>query len=86
MDFETAKRTYVHRFTMEHIPNWAREPMSNGKFYAPQFRSDREWFDNTLFPPHKFQLSKRDTSCFTTGETWPLGQYLDAPYTKGAKS
>lgn len=80
MTFEQAKREYVHRFTMEHVPQWAKKPMPNGAFYAPQFKTDREWYENTLFPPHKYSRSKRDTSCFTSGQTWPLGKSLTAVY------
>ena len=79
MTFEEAKRTYVHRYTMEHIPAWARQKCDNGKFYAPQFRTDREWFDATLFPPNN-PFDKRD--CHTSGQTWPLGQWLDKPFAR----
>lgn len=80
ISFEQAKAAYVHRFTMEHIPQWAKKPMDNGKYYAPQYTSDREWYDNTLFPPHAFSISKRDTSCHSTNQSWPLGKSLDRPY------
>jgi hypothetical protein len=83
MTFEQAREAYVHRYTMEHVPAWAKRPCDNGKFYAPQFRTDREWFENTKFPPNNpFAHSKRDTSCYTSGQTWPLGQWLDKPFAK----
>jgi len=81
MTFENAKALYVHRFTMEHVPAWARKPLSDGRFYAPQYSSDREWFEHTLFPPNN-PLGKRVSDCYSSGQTWPLGQWLDAPYTR----
>ena len=76
MTFEQAKAQFVHRFAMEHKPTWANQPLSDGKFYAPQFRSDREWYDNTVFPPEN---GKRKY-CTTSGQTWPLGMLLDEPF------
>lgn len=76
--FEEAKRLYVHRFTLEHVPVWARKPRPNGTFYAPQFRSDAEWYANTLFPGEGY-VSRRSRYCETSGQTWPLGQALTAP-------
>lgn len=90
MNFEQAIAAYVHRFTMEYVPAWAkgRRPAddtgSETRFYAPQYRSDREWFENTKFPPNNsFALSSRDTSCYSSGQTWPCGQWLDAPFVSG---
>lgn len=80
MTLAQAKKAYPHRFTMEHVPNWARNPAPNGKYYAPQFRTDAEWHANTLFPPNN-PLGKRVQDCFTNGQTWPLGQWLDKPFT-----
>lgn len=78
MTFEQACSQFTNRITMDHVPTWARTPAPNGKFYAPQFASDREWFDNTTFPP-KNGLRKY---CTTSGQTWPLGQWLDRPYAR----
>jgi hypothetical protein len=75
MTLKEAQATYVHRYTMEHKPRWANTPLPNGKFYAPQFRSDQEWFDNTEFP-----TDGRRRYCHTTNQTWPLGIFLDAPF------
>lgn len=80
--FNEACAKYVHRFTMEHVPQWASEQREDGTYYAPHYRSDREWYDNTLFPPHEFTMSKKDTSCHSTNQTWPLGKALDKPYHK----
>lgn len=82
MKLAEAKRKYVHRYTMEHVPAWAgQRPCDSGgtetRYYAPQFRTDQEWYENTLFPTHPLALY-----CETSGETWPLGQWLDQPYTR----
>lgn len=79
MSFEDAKRLYVHRYTMEHVPAWARKQAPNGKYYAPQFSTDLEWLNSTLFPPYN-PMGPRIKDCYTTGQTWPLGQWLDEPY------
>lgn len=80
VSFEQARAQYPHRFTMEHVPQWARKPLSPGKFYAPQFRTDREWYENTLFKGESELASKQ--FCYTSGQTWPLGQFLAAPFTR----
>lgn len=82
MNIERAKAAYVQRFTMEHVPQWAQKPAPNGNYYAPQYRSDAEWHANTLFPPNN-PFGKND--CHSGGQTWPLGQWLTAPYVKGAQ-
>lgn len=79
--FNTAKAQYQHRFTMEHVPQWANTP-HNGKYYAPQYRTDKEWYEKTLFPGEPGSLF--DDACYSTGQSWPLGQWLDKPYVKGA--
>jgi hypothetical protein len=77
--FIKAKLQYTQRYTMQHIPQWAKVKCSNGRFYAPQFRSDLEWYENTLFHGES-KLAEKD-SCYTRGQTWPMGQWLDSPYT-----
>lgn len=82
INFEAAKRAYTNRFTMEHVPTWAlKRPCDCGGtamwFYAPQYRTDREWFENTVFPPNQMC---HDTDCFSTNPSWPLGKQLSAPY------
>ena len=77
MPFEEAKRTYTHRYTMEHVPKWAKKPCEgHGRYYAPQYRSDAEWYTHTLFPPE----SGHPTECWSQNQTWPLGLWLDKPY------
>lgn len=76
--FELACRTFTNRYTMEHVPQWAREKQHEGKYYAPHFRTDAEWYAATLF----FGESELATKniCHTTGQTWPLGRWLDKPF------
>lgn len=79
MSFKAACQKYIHRFTMEHIPNWATQPGPEvGKYYAPQFKTDREWYENTRFPPEP--ICSGSDYCYTSGQTWPLGEWLDKPY------
>ncbi len=80
---EQAKYLYVHRFTMEHIPQWALQPHAS-KYYAPQYRTDQEWYDNTFFSGDEGHLGTAK-ECTSTNQSWPLGTWLDAPYTKGMK-
>lgn len=81
--FQDACDKYLHRFTMQHVPRWALVPSHAigkvNRYYAPQFRSDREWYEHTKFHGEEGHYGKRD-ECVTTGQTWPLGQWLDAPY------
>lgn len=77
---EQACAKYVHRFTMEHVPRWARDTATNGKYYAPHFRSDAEWYANTYFPGEPDHPAPTDDYCYTHDQTWPLGKWLDAQY------
>ena len=69
---------FVHRYTMEHAPAWARKQRTDGTFYAPQFRTDAEWYAATLFHGES-PFATRD-NCYTSGQTWPLGQSLETPF------
>ncbi len=90
--FEQACAAYVHRYTMDHVPQWARRrPIDDGgtetRYYAPQYASDREWYDNTLFNGDVgYPYGKRSTDCFSTGATWPLGKWLKRPYSGRARA
>lgn len=77
--FEQAKSRYVHRFTMQHIPAWAREVREDGSYYAPQYRSDKEWYELTKFPGED-GIPKREKFCQSNGQTWPLGKSLANPF------
>lgn len=74
-----AQAQYVHRYTMEHKPTWAELP-HNGRYCAPQYRSDQEWYDHTLFPGERGHPFPGEDSCYSTGATWPMGTWLDKPY------
>lgn len=77
-----ALAAYLHRFTRDHRPLWARKPMPNGDAYQVQFASDAEWLANTLFPV----TVRKDGSLgdHTRGHsqsfaTWPDGVPTGAP-------
>jgi len=60
---------FVHRFTMERRPQWAR-----GTLYMPQFRDDADWLANTLFHVRRNgRLDHRFRGCQST-PSWPLGK------------
>lgn len=83
LPFEKAKAMYVHRYTMEHMPMWARKANpATGQFYAPQYRTDKEWYENTVFPPY----SGDPDYCQSANQSWPCGQWLDAPFSRQALS
>ncbi len=72
---------YVHRFTGDHVPGWARTPAPNGKFCNVQFVDDRDWLAHTKFEVRKDgRLDQRRRTC-ESSPTWPHGkEMLDAPY------
>lgn len=78
LTFDQACARYVHRYTMEHVPAWVRTPSPNGKYYAPQFKTDREWYEKTKFHGESEIADKHH--CYTSGESWPMGQWLNAPF------
>lgn len=81
--FEQACAQYVNRFTMEHVPSWTGTRALHNQHYAPAYRSDREWYDNTYFPGEAGHIGVA-SDCYSRNQTWPLGQWLVAPYRKGA--
>lgn len=77
-----AKKQFINRFTMEHIPQWAIDkptPAHSGGtanwFYAPQYKTDLEWYENTIFPGEE-NLAKNSAYCESKNPSWPLGQTL----------
>lgn len=42
-------RAFVHRYTKEHKPEWARKSMPNGKPYQPLFATDDAWLEAYCF-------------------------------------
>lgn len=88
--FQQACARYVHRFTMQHVPEWARAPLTlkdgtNG-YYKPQHATCREWYDSTVFPgeaDHKARGGDR-SHCIST-PTWPMGSGFAAePFQRAA--
>ena len=82
--FEQAKARFVNRYTMEHVPPMSQHrPCDHGgtetRYYAPQFRTDREWYDNTTFKGEPGHIGIAG-DCHSTGQTWPLGRWLDEPF------
>ncbi len=78
---QQAKAQFTHRFTMEYVPHWAHRPMANGKFYAPQYRTDQEWYDNTQFPGEGDSAADGEF-CVSNNQTWPLGRTLRSAYAR----
>lgn len=81
LSFEQAKARYVHRFTCEHVPAWATVPAPNGRYYAPQYATDREWYNKTAFKGEPAWLGLTN-ECTSLKPSWPLGQWLDAPFSR----
>lgn len=85
LSFDEARARFTNRYTADHVPAWARNMNpGNGKFYAPQFASDREWYENTRFYGEPDHIGRRD-ECYSVGATWPHGQWLAQPFVKGQK-
>ena len=89
ISLEKAKQQYPHRYTLEHLPAWARKPhhdQSTNEFvgyYKPQYKTDLEWYENTAFPGEN-GIGKRETYCQSNNMSWPLGQgFSDVPCVKG---
>lgn len=67
-------RAYVHRFTGDHRPAWARKPLPNGEPAPVQFASDADWLEHTTFAVRKDgRLDHRVRSC-RSRPTWPNGR------------
>lgn len=80
LTFAQAKAMYSNRFTMEHVPPWSQDPHPhNGKprYYAPQYRTDAEWYENTNFPGED---NVPEGFCLSRNQSWPLGEWLSEPY------
>jgi hypothetical protein len=71
------------RFTLEHIPEWyRRSPRRHGvveMYHAPQFRSDREWYDNTVFFGEAGHYGG-PKNYHSLNYSWPLGMWVEKPY------
>ncbi len=62
---------YVHRFTGNHKPDWARQPMPNGQEYPLQFKDDNDWLENTLFAVNKDGSLNKRMKHWQSTATWP---------------
>ena len=59
---------YVHRYTMDHVPQWVRNSEVS---YPVQFHSDADWLENTYFKVTlNGNLDRRAKSCMSN-PTWP---------------
>jgi hypothetical protein len=74
---EQAKARFVHRFTREHKPTWARGKRPDGKSYRVQFASDADWLEHSEFAVTKSgKLDARSSHC-VSHPTWPDGEGFD---------
>lgn len=80
VSFEEAKAKFTRRYTCEHVPAWANKPL-NGRYYAPHYRSDKEWYDSTVFPGEP-GVHGNCKHAISKGQTWPCGSWLDAPFSR----
>lgn len=70
---------FVHRFTGEHQPQWARTLRPDGTAHPLQFSSDADWLANTKFVVRPDgRLNHRYTDCVST-PTWPNNPELRRP-------
>ena len=64
---------YVHRYTKDHKPAWARKDWKDGKPYPVQFHSDQDWLNHTRFRTRQDgRLDQRVSVCQSV-PTWPNG-------------
>jgi hypothetical protein len=62
---------FVHRFTGDNHPAWARKPRPDGTAYPLQFASDVEWLANTRFEVFNGgELNVHFSHC-ESSPTWP---------------
>lgn len=62
---------YVHRFTRDHVPGWARVPRPDGTAYPVQFDSDGDWLSHTRFAVTQAgDFEDRARYC-QSNPTWP---------------
>ena len=71
-----AKAGFIHRFTGDHRPHWASQPMPNGESYKVQFASDDDWLDNSLFAIRSDGHLDRRFHEHMSFPTWPLNPEL----------
>ena len=63
--------SFVHRFTRQHVPQWAKKEWKDGKPYPLQFDSDADWLAHTRFHVTSGgKLSESNDFC-ESSPTWP---------------
>lgn len=69
-----ACRAFVHRYTREHVPGWARDLRPDGERYPVQLDSDADWLAHTMFAVRADgRLDRRVKRC-ESSPTWPDGK------------
>lgn len=68
---QEALRRFVHRYTGDNKPEWARGEWKDGKPYPLQFADDREWLANTRFAVTKRGTLSKAVRCCESSPTWP---------------
>ena len=66
-----ALRRFVHRYTREHVPDWARKPRPCGGSYPVQFDSDADWLTHSLFQVRNDGGLSDSASYCQSFPTWP---------------
>lgn len=79
VSFEQAKRDFPDRYTVDNVPQWARKPAPNGRYFAPHYASDREWYESQIFPGEPGLHGNARQCKQVRRETLPMGKWLDAP-------
>ncbi len=70
---------FVHRYTAEHVPAWARKPREDGSMYPVQFSSDVEWLQFTEFPVDRNGNLTKFGECWSHPR-WPNDEQLRVKY------
>lgn len=78
ISYEEARRRYTKRFTMEHMPAWAKKRLPNGKYPAPKYANDLEWYTRTEFIGEGTLNVSRYIR--ENQPSYPIGRYLPKPY------
>lgn len=74
---------YVHRFTKQNKPVWARQPKEDGTFYSPHFEDDDDWLGHTYFAVDENQRLKPGRWSCQSFPTWPDNPELREGYVAG---
>lgn len=62
---------FVHRFTRDNRPAWARKEWKDGKPYPVQYASDSDWLAHTRFAVTKAGKLHRGVHHCEGSPTWP---------------